>query len=338
MSELCRAALRKANVGKVQSEASKEKNRLAHIGIRPSVDTRIRMSVARKGRIVSEETKNKLRLARLGHQVSEATRTKLHFANLGKKLTEEQARRLRTMNIGIKFTEEHKANLRQKRSPETKAKMSVAFRGRICSESTRQKIRDAWALRSQLGIPRRYRRQGDEQQHTLSTSTLSQNSTRVWKDTPETRAKKSQARLGMKFTSEHCANVGRSKKLAWQNPEWRDKVVKAQRLGCLVHPNRAETAITLLLDELHPGEWKFVGDGSLVIGGKNPDFTNVNGQKKLIELFGNYWHRGQNPQDRIDLFAQFGFATLVIWERELDNPTELADKITMFTEKDTICH
>lgn len=79
-------------------------------------------------------------------------------------------------------------------------------------------------------------------------------------------------------------------------------------------------------------EWKFTGDFSFMINGKNPDFTNINGQKKLIELFGDYWHKDDNPQDRIDVFKPFGWDTLIIWERELKDIKQLKRKIFDFCE------
>ena len=44
---------------------------------------------------------------------------------------------------------------------------------------------------------------------------------------------------------------------------------------------------------------------------------NVNGEKRLIELFGDFWHKGQDPADRAKHFAKFGFATVVIWENQV---------------------
>ncbi len=67
-----------------------------------------------------------------------------------------------------------------------------------------------------------------------------------------------------------------------------------------------------------------------------PDFFNINGQKKVIEMFGDYWHQGQNPQDKIDRYAKSGFDCLVIWERELKEKsrTELTTIIKVFSNKE----
>lgn len=48
----------------------------------------------------------------------------------------------------------------------------------------------------------------------------------------------------------------------------------------------------------------------------NPDFK-VHGKKKGVEVFGSYWHKGEDPQDRIDLFKKAGYECLVIWENDL---------------------
>ena len=85
---------------------------------------------------------------------------------------------------------------------------------------------------------------------------------------------------------------------------------------------------------MYPNEWKYTGDFSFWINGKNPDFVNCNGQKKCIEVFGDYWHRNDNPQDRKDIFKEFGYDTLVIWERELKNYSELKFKIHRFMRKE----
>jgi hypothetical protein len=115
----------------------------------------------------------------------------------------------------------------------------------------------------------------------------------------------------------------------WGNPEFVRKQIKARN----VRQNKQEKRLENILEELFPGEWKFVGDGEVIIAGKCPDFVNINGQKKIIELFGDYWHEGSNPQDRIDVFKPFGYDTLVIWEKELVDTKQLAERITEFNRK-----
>ena len=117
----------------------------------------------------------------------------------------------------------------------------------------------------------------------------------------------------------------RTKKL-WKNPDYVEKQKKAREIT----PNKPEKKLGQLLEDLFPREYKFVGDWTVAIDGKSPDFININGQKKIVELFGDYWHRGQNPQDRVDAFKPFGYDTLVIWEHELENREPLENKLRKF--------
>jgi len=152
--------------------------------------------------------------------------------------------------------------------------------------------------------------------------------------TEEVRKRLSVSHAGIPLSEKHRASIGKASKRVWariseeKKNEWAANI----RKGLQCFPNKPESAILSILDSMYPGQWKFVGDGQLIISGKNPDFININGQKKIIELFGDYWHRGQNPQDRIDTFRPFGFDTLVIWEHELKNMDAVIKKIHEFSE------
>jgi hypothetical protein len=111
----------------------------------------------------------------------------------------------------------------------------------------------------------------------------------------------------------------------WQDPEYRESQVKAVMKISI--PNRTELWLEALLEKMYPGEWKFVGDGQMIIAGKCPDYINVNGQKKIIEFWGNRWHEGQNPEDRKNVFKPYGYETLVIWGHELKDMDKL--KLTL---------
>ncbi len=112
--------------------------------------------------------------------------------------------------------------------------------------------------------------------------------------------------------------------------EERNERIKKQRLACNIRPTKPETTLQRLLDSKFPGDWKYVGDGSFIIAGKNPDFININGKKLIVELFGDYWHQGEDPADRIAVFTPYGFRTLVVWEHELKNLLAVGSKISRF--------
>lgn len=52
-----------------------------------------------------------------------------------------------------------------------------------------------------------------------------------------------------------------------------------------------------------------------------PDFR-VPGTLRMIEVFGDYWHEGENPQDRIDLWESVGCECIVVWEHEINAQDE----------------
>jgi len=122
----------------------------------------------------------------------------------------------------------------------------------------------------------------------------------------------------------------------WRDPEY----ARNQHKAIHAIPNKPETILLELLQNLFPDEYKYVGDGSILIGFKNPDFVNINGQKKVIELFGDYWHsegvtgvsEEQHVQERKDTFRKYGYQTLVIWEHELENTDLTKQKVLEFNK------
>lgn len=91
-------------------------------------------------------------------------------------------------------------------------------------------------------------------------------------------------------------------------------------------PNIPEAKV---LELASPYGFKYVGNRGFWIDGKNPDFWD--GEDRLIEMFGDYWHKRENPQDRIDFFKERGYSCLVIWEKELKDIIRVADRIAFFS-------
>lgn len=270
-------------------------------GFRHTDETRARMSKSLKalwGDPVFRTRMNQISVNNkrfLGHHHTEEQKAKISKAMLGRVITEEHRVNLSNALIGRAHTEETKAKLSeivktQWQNPEYRARMCKSRVGMIATKEARANM-----SKSQMG-----------RTHTKDTKAKMSKAQRTqWQD-PEYRA----------IWEER-----------WQSPEYRDRVIKAMRLGCLVHPNKPETILLALLDSAYPGEWEFVGDGQLIIAGKNPDFFNINSKKQIIELWGDWWHRGQNPQERIDIFKHYGYSTLIIWENELREPEKVLEKI-----------
>jgi G:T-mismatch repair DNA endonuclease (very short patch repair protein) len=103
-------------------------------------------------------------------------------------------------------------------------------------------------------------------------------------------------------------------------------------------PNNKELQLGTLLDSLYPKQFRYVGDGQIIIDGCVPDFIDCNHRKLALELFGTYWHglkktgltREEAEQQRIDRFAKYGYSTLIVWEHELKQPEVLKEKIIKF--------
>jgi len=97
-------------------------------------------------------------------------------------------------------------------------------------------------------------------------------------------------------------------------------------------PNYKEKLLDSILQIHFPNEFKFVGDGQIIINNKNPDFINCNGKKLIIELFGRKWHEQMEEIERMNIFNQYGFHTLIVWAEELNNQQKVIGKIRNFME------
>ena len=118
-----------------------------------------------------------------------------------------------------------------------------------------------------------------------------------------------------------------------ENPEDSNKLIQKMRLACKVKPNRKEVFLNKLLEQYLPNTFKYVGDGQIFIACRNPDWISKNGKKLIIELFGDYWHNISEVEEiRRHYIKHGGWKTLVVWEHELETPSEVIGKIRSFVE------
>ena len=86
-----------------------------------------------------------------------------------------------------------------------------------------------------------------------------------------------------------------------------------------------------------PGHWQFTGHRTFWVKfhakrKKNPDFTSFK-QKKIIEVFGSYWHQDPSEESYIVReYAKCGWECLVIWDHDLKH--QYSTKIYEFLELD----
>jgi very-short-patch-repair endonuclease len=220
-----------------------------------------------------------------------------------------------------------------KMTVESRAKLSASHTGLHPTEETRKK----------LSLAKMGNRYWVGRKHTPEAIVNMRAAQKGHGASPEARANMGKAQKGRKHPQEILEKIRRTTAKALSSPSVRAKMSIEHKAryqdpvycanyarGMNMKPNRAELKLLALLEALYPGEWKYTGDFSFVINGKNPDFVCCNGQKKVIELFGDYWHKGDDPKERAKVFAPFGYKTLVIWERELRNGKKLIERIRRF--------
>ncbi len=142
------------------------------------------------------------------------------------------------------------------------------------------------------------------------------------------------------WTPEVVAKIKVSGKRFWESmtPEQRANRLTSIAKGANRRPNIPEKSIECVLSRLYPGQWKYVGDGDVIINGRNPDFINTNGKKLIIEMFGDYWHTQrvrcyeETEAGRIAVYASYGYKTLVVWERDTKDNSKLEGIIADFVE------
>jgi hypothetical protein len=238
---------------------------------------------------------------------SEETRRRMSEAQRGKYQpphTEEAKRRISKTLTGIKrspFSDDHRR------------KISEALKGKALSEERKEKLR--------------LRMSSPEMRKRLREANLGK------VPSPETREKISQTLQGRKMpplSEEGRRKVGAASRKRWQEEDFQKKM----RAACSIKPNNLEVVLKDLLDTLFPNEYKYVGDFQVFFGGKNPDFININGKKKLIELFGEFWHKSEEQFTRVDHFKSYGFSTLIVWGSELRDLETLKVKLQTFHEQE----
>lgn len=141
-------------------------------------------------------------------------------------------------------------------------------------------------------------------------------------------------------SDEYKRKISNHSKMMWADPEYKDRVVAKVRKALAKKPTLPERKLIKLLKRLLPNEYRYVGDGYFVVGGLCPDFVNVKGQKKIIEVFGRAYHDPKvsfldvpfhhTEKGRKLIFARYGYQTLIVWDDEFNNLPKLSQKIQCF--------
>lgn len=82
-------------------------------------------------------------------------------------------------------------------------------------------------------------------------------------------------------------------------------------------PSNPERYLDAILQLNFPHEWRYTGDGKILIEGKNPDFVNINGRKILIEYNGFYTHTPEKDKQKTEHYAKYGWTTINLYPIDL---------------------
>lgn len=125
---------------------------------------------------------------------------------------------------------------------------------------------------------------------------------------------------------ERRINLSQKQKINFSNP------VLLSKVFCRREKSEPETIFQNIVDENNL-PWYFNGSLNnkipLVVGTKVPDFVH-NFENKVIEIWGDYFHKGQNPQDRINYFIERNYECLIFWASELKNREDILNKTICF--------
>ena len=224
---------------------------------------------------------------------------------------------------------------------EVREKISNSLKGRtawnkdktgIYSEETLNKIREARAKQifseesgnKKSETMKEFWADPMNKENRIKNNTILQKGKKL---TEEHKQKIGKGNKGKVHSEEQSLKMSKIRKQEWQDPEYVKKQMKSRN----VMPNKTELNLQNIINSI-TNNFIFIGDGKEIIGGKCPDFIDpIN--NKIIELYGDYWHRGQDPNDRINYFKNYGYDTLVIWESELKNVDNLKNKLEVFVHE-----
>jgi len=208
----------------------------------------------------------------------------------------------------------------KKLTAECKKKISKALKGRILSNETIKKINDF----------HRGRKRNKQTKINISMAITGRKLSLEHREKFSImRSGKGNGMYGKKHaesTKEKIRQKALGKKQSKELIEKRFKAIQKR-------PTKPEAEFNILTsnDIRYVGNgkwWRWLPNGKY----KNPDFKITN-QNKVIEIFGDYWHRNDDPQKLIDLYKLIGIDCLVIWEKEIKTqPRVVLDKVNNFME------
>lgn len=161
----------------------------------------------------------------------------------------------------------------------------------------------------------------------------------MWRH-PIYRREMSKKRLEMwqrpEFKEKMRVKRSKTSKDLWKNSVYREKCIKAIARGNRRRPTNPEKFLISCFNK-NKVFYKYIGDGSMVVAGKNPDFINIDEKRKVIDYFSPPFHtvyinrtKEEAEKERIEHFEKNGYKCLVLWPEDLKDEERLLTKIREF--------
>jgi len=123
-------------------------------------------------------------------------------------------------------------------------------------------------------------------------------------------------------------------RMSWRDPVIREKRVRRCMEALQIKPNGLEKAVCELLQNYFTNEWRYVGDGKIVINGFVPDFVHKE-ENWIIEVNGDYWHSlpevKRRDKKKREVYKKVGYKVLEVWENEVrSDPMAVVNKVAEY--------
>ena len=128
-----------------------------------------------------------------------------------------------------------------------------------------------------------------------------------------TKKKISKALSGRKQSKEL---IEKRRQAIWGKERY-EMQVKAILKGLMKRPTSLEKQMIDIIKRNNL-PYKYTGDGSFLVGHKNPDFVNINGEKKLIEVANLQHHDKNYPKERSNYFKKWGWKSYIFHTKKLN--------------------
>lgn len=119
-----------------------------------------------------------------------------------------------------------------------------------------------------------------------------------------------------------------------------DEVQMKRLAGLIKRPNKVESMVIDTIKQFKI-PLTYTGNGKMIIDKLNPDFVNID-KKKIVEVFGEYWHSGISNMFCVDKdirrqrLKNHGYDLLILWESEIKSMSsnEIAKRLIEFVGGD----